>query len=158
MDGVQWFQWIEDQLALLENGKYYLVDIDWKASSNQLVIYLDCDAGVTLGECQSISRHLEHAIDAQALLGDEYALDVSSPGLDRPLTTARQFLRNKDRLLKIKLKEGGQVVGKLCEVSDEGIAVLPQVRKGKQKAYSWGQKKNISFEDIDKSFVEVRFK
>ena len=158
MDRDKWQSWLEDQLREIEGGIYFLVDVDWRSSSNRLVVYLDADEGVTLEACRSISRSLERALDAEGLLGEEYALDVSSPGLDRPLTSLRQYKKNKGRLLNIILKEGPAIKGRLSEVNEESIMVEPQVRKGKQKAFSWGQKQEITFNQIEKTFVEVRFK
>ncbi|NND05764.1 MAG: ribosome maturation factor RimP [Saprospiraceae bacterium] len=158
MDRDKWQSWLEDRLREIEGGTYFLVDLDWRSSSNRLVVYLDSDEGVTLEACQAISRSLESALDVEGLLGEEYALDVSSPGLDRPLTSLRQYQKNKGRLLNIILKEGLAMKGRLSEVNEESITIEPQVRKGKQKAFSWGQKKEINFSEIEKTFVEVRFK
>lgn len=158
MDREKWFAWLEAQLAEIEDAKYFLVDIDWKASSNRLVVYLDSDEGVTLEACRGISRKLERSLDAEGILGEEYALDVSSPGLDRPLTSLRQFKKNIGRLLNIVMVEGQPIKGKLSSVNEEAITIMPQVRRGKQKAYSWGKELEITFNQIEKTFVEVKFK
>ena len=158
LDREKWYAWLEVQLKAIEDGKYFLVDIDWKASAKRLVVFLDSDEGVTLEACRSISRELESSLDAEGLLGAEYALDVSSPGLDRPLTSLRQYKKNIGRLLNIVMVEGQPIKGKLCAVNEEAITILLQVRKGKQKAYSWGEEQEITFNKIEETFVEVRFK
>jgi ribosome maturation factor RimP len=58
-----------------------------------LRLYLDSPRGVTLDDCESVSRAVSEVLDAQDPLPDRYALEVSSPGLERPLRTPEQFAR-----------------------------------------------------------------
>ncbi len=86
-------------------------------------------AGVTLEDCVSVSRDLSTALDAVELIHQRYNLEVSSPGLDRPLRTPRDFQRQVGRLAKLKLKEpaadGQQVLrGILSEVVGDTVVIV----------------------------------
>ena len=62
--------------------------------------------GITVGQCASLNQAIVEAIDADGFLGEQgYALEFSSPGLDRPLVTAKDFRRNLDRAVRFWLKE-----------------------------------------------------
>ena len=68
-----------------------------------LRVTIDRDRGVTLDDCAAVSRDLSTALDVEDLIDLKYSLEVSSPGLDRPLQTARDFARQAGRLVKVKL-------------------------------------------------------
>ena len=110
-------------------------------------VYFDSDSGVTLEKCTRVSRFLEKRLDEQEFQGGEYVLDVSSPGVDRPLTLWRQYPRHKGRNLTVVLKEGASVEGKLTDVGLEHI-VLETAKSGTI---------DIPFEDISESFVQISF-
>ncbi|MDO8674577.1 MAG: hypothetical protein Q7K71_00475 [Candidatus Omnitrophota bacterium] len=62
--------------------------------------------GITVGQCASLNQTIVEAIDADGFLGEQgYSLEFSSPGLDRPLVTAKDFRRNLDRAVRFWLKE-----------------------------------------------------
>ncbi len=84
--------------------------------------------GVTLDECVRVSRDLSTALDAAELIGPHYNLEVSSPGLDRPLRSVRDYMRQVGRLAKLKLTEpasDGQHVlrGEIVGVDEESEQV-----------------------------------
>lgn len=86
-------------------------------------------SGVTLEDCVSVSRDLSTALDAVEIIPQRYNLEVSSPGLDRPLKTAKDFSKQVGRLAKLKLNEpasDGQHVlrGTLSEVAGDTIVIL----------------------------------
>src|SRR5690625_6116677 len=73
------------------------------------------DSGMTLAKCQAFSRHIESYLDETLVLGEKYELDVSSPGLDRPLKLVRQYHNNIGRDLKVWLEDGTTVRGMRSE-------------------------------------------
>jgi ribosome maturation factor RimP len=82
----------------------------------------------------------------------EYVLEVSSPGADRPLTERRHFVRATGRLVKLQLKEGGDLVARLLTVDDEGLDLeVPGVKGRKPTA------RRVAFDDIVKARVEIEF-
>jgi ribosome maturation factor RimP len=86
-----------------------------------LRLYVDHPDGTSAQVCESISRRLEARLDASCLLGERYVLEVSSPGLDRPLRTRRDFERLLGREVKVRRRADGSpgdVIGVLDEVRD----------------------------------------
>jgi len=86
-------------------------------------------AGVALEDCVAVSRDLSTVLDVEELVDARYNLEVSSPGLDRPLKTARDFRRQVGRLAKVKLLEpaaDGQKVlrGTIVRADDESLEMI----------------------------------
>ncbi len=84
-----------------------LVDVEYRMENGQWVVrvFIDKDGGVTLGDCAKVSRELGNLLDIKDTIIHEYNLEVSSPGLDRPLVKEIDFLKNKGKKVKIKVAE-----------------------------------------------------
>ncbi len=94
---------VEDVLGKLG---YELVDIEYKTlyGEKHMIIYVAKDGGVSLDDCETVSNALDGPLDALApTSGAPYCLDVSSPGLDRPFKTQRDFERNYGEVVEVKL-------------------------------------------------------
>ena len=89
--------------TLEENG-IELVDIEYKKTGKTWVlrVFIDKNQGVTVSDCQKLSREIEDLIEIHELIDNQYVLEVSSPGLDRPLKKEADFLRNKGKRIQIK--------------------------------------------------------
>ena len=114
---------------LAEERGLFVVDIELKTGSgNELWVYLDGeDRGVNLDECAEISRELGFVIDAHELLESKYRLNVSSPGLSRPLSDYRQYPKNIGRTIKLRYRyenETKKVKGVLENASNEKLTVI----------------------------------
>lgn len=98
-------------------------------------VYIDSDSGITFEKCQKISRYLESIFDQKAWFGLDYLLEVSSPGIDRPLLFPRQYQKNIGREFNIRLTDGSTTNGYLKEVNDAYILLSrEEIRKeGKKK-------------------------
>ena len=146
---------IEDKLIPIIEEKFteagfedcYIVDIVVSKNS-KVVVYMDCDSGVPIRKCVSVSRRIEHYLDESLVLGEKYTLEVSSPGLDKPLVK-RQFKKNIGRELKVKLIEE-VIKGKLISVDEEGVVLEVYENKSRNKI-------DLKFEDILESKVIVKF-
>ena len=90
---------------------------------------------MTFGKCRQMSRHLEQYIDEKAWLGEKYILEVSSPGIERPLQLRRQYLKNIGRKLTVKLWKDGDVTGKLTKVEGDMITLeeTKRIKEGKEE-------------------------
>ena len=88
----------------LEGNGIELVDIEYKKTGRIRVlrVFIDKNQGVTVHDCQELSREIEDLIEIHELIDDHYVLEVSSPGLDRPLKKDTDFLRNKGKRIQIK--------------------------------------------------------
>ena len=131
------------------------VKIDRVADKTKILILVDADQGMTIAACASLSRALSGELETNEQLDEAYTLEVSSPGLDYPLTEKRQYQKNIGRSLKVYLVSGEEVVGKLKEVEALGIKlVVTKKEKGKK---SVEEEQSISLNDIKKSIVQVSF-
>jgi len=92
-----------------------------------LRLIIDTEAGVTLDDCARVSREAGNLLEIEELITYPYHLEVSSPGLDRPLRNEKDFRRFVGRLAKVKTSEainGQQVfIGRLGPVNDDAIAM-----------------------------------
>jgi ribosome maturation factor RimP len=80
---------------ILNSGGYELVDLTISAARRPVIrIYIHREGGVTIDDCVKVSRSVEFELDADEIIDRRYILEVSSPGLDRPLKTERDFARN----------------------------------------------------------------
>lgn len=146
----------------LEDGKYFVVSLTAKPvrSTYKIVILLDSDEGITIGECASISRRLANDIESKELFEDAYNIEVSSPGLDQPLILPRQYAKSIGRSLKIFQTDGETISGKLTGLTEEGITIeLPKPKKKPKKGEEEPDlNRFVKFGDITKALIEISFK
>jgi ribosome maturation factor RimP len=141
----------------LPDQEHFIVEvkIDRVSDKTKILILVDADQGMTIAACASLSRALSGELETNELLDEAYTLEVSSPGLDYPLTEKRQYQKNSGRSLKVYLLSGEEVVGKLKEVEEQGIKlVVTKKEKGKK---SVEEEVSVSFNEIKKSIVQVSF-
>ncbi len=84
-----------------------LVDVEYKREGRQMVLrfFIDKAGGITLDDCADVSRELSAILDVEDIIPGKYVLEVSSPGLNRPLKKESDYLRYMGRLVKIKTFE-----------------------------------------------------
>ncbi|KPK99611.1 MAG: hypothetical protein AMJ90_09225 [candidate division Zixibacteria bacterium SM23_73_2] len=130
---------IEDEikrmlLPLIQKQGYELVDLKLKGSGppSVLRIYVDKAGGITLDECARLSKKLSDYLDLEDLINHRYTLEVSSPGLDRPLVTEGDFRRKIGEQVKVFLKspldEKTKLEGKIVDFKDGKVFL----NKGKE--------------------------
>ncbi len=93
--------------TLLPSMELGLFDVQYRREGHGWVlrIFLDSDKGVGLDQCSKVSRELSYYLDVEDLIEHAYHLEVSSPGLERPLRSVNDFCRFTDRLARVKLSE-----------------------------------------------------
>jgi len=141
----------------LPDEEHFIVEvkIDRVADKTKILILVDADQGMTIAACASLSRALSGELETNELLEEAYTLEVSSPGLDYPLTEKRQYLKHIGRTLKVFLLTGEEVSGKLKEVEEQGIKlVVTKKEKGKK---SVEEEHSFAFNELKKSIVQVSF-
>ncbi|MEV0041346.1 ribosome maturation factor RimP [Streptomyces sp. NPDC056909] len=118
-----------------------------------LRVVVDSDEGVDLDECAELSRSISEKLDETDAMGeDEYQLEVTSPGAERPLTEHRHYLRAVGRLARFQLHEDGELVARILTVDDEGLGLeVPGVKGRKPTA------RRVEFARIAKARVEIEF-
>ncbi len=140
--------YIESVLGQGEFDDCFLVDLIEKDRVVQ--VYFDSDTQVTLERCRKLSRLLEEHIEEHKLLPENYKLDVSSPGLDRPLKFRRQYVKNIGRKLEVKVDDE-KLEGILQEVGESEITLRIQKSKKEQKEIT------VSLSAIDRCKVIPSF-
>ncbi|MBT2543859.1 ribosome maturation factor RimP [Streptomyces sp. ISL-44] len=129
------------------------IELSKAGKRRMLRIIVDSDEGVELDACAELSREVSDKLDDSDVMGeDEYVLEVSSPGADRPLSEHRHYVRAIGRLVKFQLAEGGELIARILDLDDEGLDVeVPGVKGRKATA------RRIAFTDIAKARVEIEF-
>lgn len=114
----------------VRSAGYDLEDLTVTAAGKRSVVrvVVDQDGGVTLDDVADVSRVLSDALDAAdeadpGLLGPSYVLEVSSPGVDRPLTEPRHWRRNATRLVVATLTGGAEVTGRIVSADDAAVVL-----------------------------------
>ena len=89
---------------ILDEHQYELWDVEYvKEGSNYLRVYADKEGGITIDDCVTISRALEAKLDEEDFIEEAYILEVSSPGLGRPLRRERDFEKSLGAEVEVKL-------------------------------------------------------
>ncbi len=140
----------------LKDASHFVVEVIVSLRNNpkKLLVILDGDKGISIDDCAELSRDLSNALDETNLVEGAFVLEVSTPGLDQPLKSRRQYVKNIGRNVKVKTKDSAEE-GTLSQVLENKIKLLQQVGTGKKKEEKTVE---ISFENIDKTFVLVSFK
>ncbi len=138
---------ISQQIA--EQNNLFLIDLIVRGteSSRVIEVYIDGEQNITADECASISREISKQIDEKELL-KSYRLDVSSPGVDRPLSYLKQYPKHLNRLFEIEFSASGEpsiFKGKLVLIEDEVLT------------FQSNKEIKIKFRDIVKAKVLVSF-
>lgn len=130
-------------LPLVEQEDMFLVDIEIKQQDMNVVwVYVDsAKGGVNLNVCSKISRELSFQVESEDIFPKSYRLNVSSPGLSRPLSDKRQYGKNKGRAVKVKYKQDGEyekIEGILKDVTDDFVTIEDES----------GQAVTVEFDDL----------
>lgn len=129
---------IEERMNELDKG-LFIVDVNISATN---VIHVEIDkhiGGVSIEECMSVSRNIEHNLDREK---EDFELNVSSAGLDKPFRVPAQYTKNIGRTVKVKLNDGTKKEGELAAANEEAITLrTSRVEKIE------GQKKKVKIEE-----------
>ena len=122
---------------------------------NNISVYVDGDQGVTIDKCVKLNRALYKQIVEEGVCpGGEFALEVSSPGVDEPLVLERQYTKNLGRVVEVTDLEGKLIEGKLLSATAEGIEIEEEKGKGKKKEVI---KHQLPFSSIKSTVVKIIF-
>jgi ribosome maturation factor RimP len=139
----------------MPDTSYFVVEakLSGKKGYEKVVVLVDGDRGISIDTCAKITRSLSEELDALNMFEGSYTLEVSSPGVDYPLKSERQYVKNLGRLLNIDLANGNSVKGDLMKADHSGITL--NMTKGKKQEK---EELFIPYSDIKKSKVLVTFK
>ncbi|OBG71451.1 MULTISPECIES: ribosome maturation factor RimP [unclassified Mycobacterium] len=126
------------------------VVIDAKLRPPRITVVADGDQAPDLDTIAALSRSASALLDGLDGVRDDYVLEVSSPGVDRPLTGPKHFRRARGRKVDVVLTDGSTVTGRVGETGEGGVALV--VRAGRDLAL-----REIAFDKIAKAVVQVEF-
>jgi len=142
--------------ALEENDALYLIELKF-LPENKIYVEVDGDNGVSLQECIRISRAIEHNLDREE---EDFALEVTTPDIANPFKVQRQYKKNINRSLEVKLKDNTKVEGLLKVVNEDSIELEWKAREpkpiGKGKI-TVVKNATILFSDILEAKVKIIF-
>jgi ribosome maturation factor RimP len=120
---------VEEKLA--EKPGVFLVSVKMH-SNGKLIILIDGDNGLGITDCVDVSRHVGYHLEEENVVDEAYNLEVSSPGIDTPLTLPRQYVKNVGRQVAIKTTDGRIHEGKLLEFNTDHV-LIEETKKEKGK-------------------------
>ena len=123
------------------------------------MLYIDGDENVSIEDCVSLSRHVEFSLDREE---EDFALKVSSAGIDMPLKLIRQYNKYIGKNLEIRLVTGEEFLGRLQAVNEDTIEVVPlqenpNQKKGTPRKFVEGEVKKLTLNQIQESKIEITF-
>ena len=108
-----------------------------------LTVIVDSDAHLNLDQVTAVTKEISQVIEELPALGETaFTLEVTSPGLDRPLTKPRHWRKNLDRLVKITMTSGQVIEGRIGAATETSVLV---------------EEKTVSYEDIKRAVLEIEF-
>ncbi|MBI5694682.1 MAG: ribosome maturation factor RimP [Nitrospirae bacterium] len=140
-------------MPVLDEMGYELVDLKFvfEGSRWYLRFFIDKEGGVGISDCERVSREVGTLLEVEDVIPSAFVLEVSSPGLDRPLFRPADFVRFDGRLAKVRTKkplEGQKVfTGRLSAADDKGFTITTE----------GGKALRIEHADVDKARLEVEF-
>lgn len=141
-----------------ENGLDDCFFVDAVVKGKKAEVFIDRDGGISFDICKKVSRFLEADLDASGRMGDDYILEVSSPGVGNPLVKPRQYVNNIGREIELTVGDT-KLKGKLVAADAEKIGVQYEeiVREGKKKI------KNqiiteVIYADVKSAKIKISFK
>lgn len=138
--------------AVREQG-FYLEDVHVATPGSHRIVtcIVDGDSALNLDQVTSVSRIISELLDEATFMGETpFTLEVTSPGVDRPLTAPRHFAKNVDRLLKVIKVDGSEVTGRILSNSDSDVTLTVTVKKETREEV-------IALADIKRAVVEIEF-
>jgi ribosome maturation factor RimP len=112
-----------------------------------LRVAVDKDGGVTMDEVAEATKEVSRLLDSSEAMGEQpYTLEVTSPGIDRPLTHPRHWRRNEGRLVKVVTRDGRTLVGRITGHDDDGATLDVD-----------GANRPVAYADVAKAHIQIEF-
>jgi len=138
--------------AITQAG-FYLEDVHVATPGSHRIVtcIVDGDSSLNLDQVTTVSRVISDLLDEATFMGETpFTLEVTSPGVDRPLTAPRHFKKNVDRLLKVIKVDGSEVIGRILSNTDADVTLSVTVKKESREEV-------VALVDIKRAVVEIEF-
>ena len=133
----------------LEADGYFLVDIEIKPSNN-VIVFIDSEKGVSIDYCAEIARLIEKSIDREV---EDYSLEVSSSGIGQPFKVLRQYKKNIGKEVEVFTDKKVKIVGILTDASEECF----QVKEEKRVKVEGAKKKELQIELHKFGYEKIKY-
>ena len=148
---------IDERIKDLEKD-LYVVELTISANNVIRVEVDKLEENVSVDECVSISRNIEHNLDREE---EDFELHVSSAGLDKPFRHINQYKKNIGRMVKVKPLDSSKIEGLLSIVDEKGIVIIHSEKKrveGKKKKEIVEEEFRFDFDKIKETKIVISFK
>ena len=123
------------------------VEITPAGKRRVLRVAVDKDGGVTLDDVADATKEVSRVLDDSDVMGEmPYTLEVTSRGVDRPLTRHRHWRRNQDRLVKAQLADGTSLTGRILDAGEDAVTLDVS-----------GTRRDVPYDGIEKALVQIEF-
>jgi len=144
-------------ISAIADTDLFIVEVNVNPG-NAIEVLMDKDSGLTIDDCKKISRAIEGSYDREV---EDFSLEVSSPGVGKPLKVTRQYLKNVGRNAVVLTKSGEKLEGLLTAADENGCTLFYKQRElvpGK-KSKQWVEYNQVlSYEDIKETKITISFK
>ena len=124
------------------------IDLSRAGKRSVLRVAVDKDGGVDMDDIAAATAEVSRVLDDSDVMGNRsYTLEVSSPGVDRPLTLPRHWRRNADRLVQVSLADGEELTGRIVETDESGAGIEAD-----------GSVRRVEFADVTRARIQIEFK
>jgi len=149
---------LKDQISehitpALHQAGYFLEDVNLVSPGQHRIVtvIVDGESALNLDQVTVASKLVSELLDEATFMGETpFTLEVTSPGIDRPLTLPRHFAKNNDRLLKVTKNDGTVITGRICGNTDSDVTLTVTEKKDVKEVV-------ISLSDIKRAQVEIEF-
>ena len=119
-----------------------------------LRVAVDKDGGVTLDDVADVTRETSRVLDESDVMGEHpYTLEVTSRGVDRPLTLPRHWRRNADRLVKVTLVDDETVTGRILASTEESVTLDVEIEGSRGES----SQREVPYAEVAKALVQIEF-
>ncbi len=149
---------LKDQISelispALQQAGYFLEDINVVSPGNHRIVtvIVDGESALNLDQVTVASKLVSELVDEASFMGETpFTLEVTSPGIDRPLTLPRHFAKNVTRLLKITKTDGVVITGRITSNTDSDVTLTVTEKKEVKEV-------TVALADIKRAVVEIEF-
>ncbi|MFM6841235.1 MAG: ribosome maturation factor RimP [Candidatus Planktophila sp.] len=149
---------LKDQISelispALQQAGYFLEDVNLVTPGKHRIVtvIVDGESALNLDQVTVASKLVSELMDEAPFMGETpFTLEVTSPGIDRPLTLPRHFAKNVTRLLKVTKTDGDVVTGRIASNTDADVTLTVVVKKETKKVV-------VALADIKRAVVEIEF-
>ena len=137
----------------LQQAGYFLEDVNIVSPGQHRIVtvIVDGESGLNLDQVTVASKLVSELLDAATFMGETpFTLEVTSPGIDRPLTLPRHFAKNVDRLLKVTKTDGVTVTGRILSNTESDVTLSVTEKKDVKEVV-------VALTDIKRATVEIEF-